>query len=1169
MGMWNVECGMRNTEWDPYDREGTSMRGLMQAVVVAGCVAAGAPLAAQKKPAPAAAPPKDAAAAINTPRPDARTVTFDTTEGTWMSVDVSPDGRTLVFDLLGDLYTVPIAGGPASALTHGPAFDYHPRFAPDGKTVAFTSDESGMENLWLVNADGTNRHALTTEKTASIRSAAWLPGGEFLVARRDDEKRAGIPPVELWLFHRLGGSGIKVTSSDDLDNTTGPVASPDGRYLYFAARPARFSYDPNLSRGLWAIERLDRTTGEQVTLTNGIGGAARPAISPDGRTLVFVSRRDADTVLVARTLATGAERVLVRGLTRDDQEGFAAMDVWPNYAFTPDGRALVYSSHGGLHRLSLDPGAAPADIPFTAKVAIALAPTVTWQEPVDQGAVQAHILRRAHESPDGRWIAFEAFGRCWLQRLEQGRPSGSPVRLTTDAGPQREYTPAFSPDSRSVAYVTWADAEGGQVWKAPVPDVAGGAPAAGEQLTRVAGHYINPTWSPQGDRLAIVKGTGLEFRGQQPEDENYFELGWLSAAGGDVSTVTTVEGTSGLRFHPEVHWSTDGTRLLYGRPTKVKSRKDDPKTDLVSVRLDGTDSKALLRLPPVDDLVPSPDGSWLLFSSRDEVYVTAIPPLQMDEAPEVDPDEGVVPVWRLTDAAGGYATWADGGRAITWTLGPTFFRTTLAEAMAFAEAERAKAARKAEDTKDTKDTKNTKDSKEHRQKNTKDTKGKSEQKDDELKVPPSQSFPIVLTLPRAMPEGSFALTGARVITMNGDEILPSADIVVTANRIAAIGPSGSVSIPADATRFDATGKTVVPGLIDTHAHLHYSGFEVLPETKWEYATNLAYGVTTVYDPSAPSLDVFEQAEMVEAGRMLGPRVYSSGDVLYGGEQAPVYARVANQQDALRQVRRMKAYGARMIKVYQQPRRDERLWFARACRDEHMRLTAEGAGELHTDLTMVVDGFTAFEHALPYELHDDVVQLLAHAGTYYTPTLIVAYGGPDAEYDFYQTANPHDDAKLRQFVPHRMIDGLGLRHPWIAPDEYHFMEVARGAASVARAGGHVSLGAHGQLQGLGAHWELWAMAGDGGRGGAMTPHEALAAATREAAEKLGVLPDLGTVEKGKLADLVILDADPLADIHNTTKIAWVVKNGVLFDAATMAEQWPEQRPLPEMFWQKEQ
>lgn len=1078
-----------------------------------------------------------------------------------MSVDVSPDGKTIAFDLLGDLYTVPIAGGTAAALTRGPAFDYHPRYSPDGKTIAFTSDENGMENLWLIDADGRNRRALTSEKTAYVRSAAWLPGGAYLVARKEEAKRAGIPPCELWLYHRLGGNGIKLTSSDALNNASGPVASPEGRFIYFSARAAKFSYEPKLAGGLWQINRFDRTTGEQSTITTGIGGAARPAISPDGKTMVFVTRRDAETLLVARTLATGAERILVHGVTRDDQEGFAAMDVWPNYAFTPDGGALVYSTHGTLQRLAMTVGAQPEEVPFRATVDQALAPTVTYEEHAAAGPVEANILRRAHQSPDGTWVVFEALGRCWLQRLENGRSSGAPRRLTADGGPSREYTPAFSPDGQWVAYVTWSDAEGGAVWKARVPADLSAPAAAGERLTPSPAHYINPAWSPSGNRLAIIRGSGMEFRGQQPEDERSFEIRWLSAAGGEPELVTSVEGTTGLRFHPQVHWTRDGTRLYYGRPVERKAPTDDPKTDLVSIRLDGTDRKPLLRLPPIDDLVPSPDGQWLLFSTRDEVYVTAMPPAELDNLPEVSATDGSVPVWRLTDAAGGYAAWADLGRAITWTLGSEFHRLTLAQAMAFAEAERAKAAKKAEaDQADPKSARGAK----------KPGGSAVDKKAEEPKVPPSESFPIALSVPRAVPTGVLALTGARVITMKGDEILPAADLVITGNRLTAIGPAGSVTIPAEARKVDVTGTTIVPGLIDTHAHLHYSGFEILPETKWEYVANLAYGVTTTYDPSAPTLDVFEQGEMVEAGRMIGPRIYSSGDVLYGGQQEAIYAQVDSQEDALRQVRRMKAYGARMIKVYQQPRRDERLWLAQACREEHMLLTVEGAGELQTDLTTVIDGFTAFEHALPYELHDDVIQMLAHAGTYYTPTLIVAYGGPEAEGYFYQTRNPHDDEKLRRFVPHRMLDQLSRRHPWVWPDEYHFPTVAQSAAAVDRAGGHVSLGAHGQLQGLGVHWELWAMAGDGDPKGrpAMTPLGALRAATRNSAEKLGLLPDLGTVEAGKLADLIVLDADPLADIHNSTKIRFVVKNGELFDGPTLARKWPTETPLPKMFWQDE-
>lgn len=1097
--------------------------------------------AAKKKPAPAA---RDVAADINAPRPDARKLGFEAREGTWMSVDVSPDGRTLVFDLLGDLYAVPIAGGEARALTSGPAFDCEPRFSPDGKTIAFTSDRGGIDNLWLIDADGSHPRALTREKDAYVRGPAWTPDGTWVLARKEDGKRAGLPPVELWMYHRDGGDGVRLTSADVLNSAAGPVASPDGRFLYFAGRQRRFNYVPNLRDGLWQIYRYDRATAESLPITEGYGGAARPAISPDGKSLVYVSRRDADTVIVLRDLASGRERLLARGVTHDEEEGFAQLDLWPGYAFTPDGGSLVYSSHGKLTRLDLGSGASH-EIPFVAKVEQSVAPRVAWQDGVEKGPLTARILRWPSLSPDGRQVVFDALGRIWLQDLEGGQPKGAPRRLTPDAPglPAREYCPAFSPDGRFVAYVTWSDADGGRVWKIPA---AGGTPV---RLTAQAGHYANPAWSPDGSRLLIVQGSGLEFRGRQPEDESSFEIRWMDAAGGETHPVTSVETSNFHAFHPQAFWSADGTRVLHRKPVERKKPTDDPANDLVSVRLDGTDEKDLLRLPALAEMVPSPDGTWVAFTSRDNVYVAAVPETRTKEPPQATIDGGSVPVWRLSDAAGSYVAWADHGKALTWILAGTVHRLPLAEAVAFAAEQKQKAAAKGAPG----------------------AKKESEKKDEEaLALPPSASFEVKLEVPRAAPEGSFLLEGARVLTMKGDEALEDADVLVTGNRIAAIGPSGSLTVPEGARRLDARGETVIPGLIDTHAHLHYSGFEIFPDAKWEYLANLAYGVTTAYDPSAPSLDVFAQAEMVEAGVMEGPRVYSSGDILYGGQQEDLWAKVDTQADALREVRRMKAYGARMIKVYQQPRRSERMYLAEACRKEHMLLTAEGAGELTTDLTMVLDGYTAFEHALPAPLHQDVVDLIAKSGTYYTPTLLVAYGGPWGELYYYQTRNPHDDPKLRRFVPHRMLDGFGRRHPWIALDEYFFPTVARGAAAVVRAGGHVSLGAHGELQGLGAHWELWAMAGEGGDPArpAMTPMEALRASTIDAADKLGLAPDLGSVEAGKLADLVVLDADPREDIHDSTRIRWVVKNGVVYDGETMKEIWPREGPAPRFFWQGE-
>jgi Tol biopolymer transport system component/imidazolonepropionase-like amidohydrolase len=1118
-------------------------------------------LAAAVAPRAEAAPPKgtkepgkktDVAADINAPRSDARKEVVELKEGTWMSVDVSPDGQTILFDLLGDLFTVPAAGGTARALTTGPAWDSQPRFSPDGKTIAFTSDRGGIENIWLVGADGKEPRALTDEKDTYVRTPSWTPDGQYVVARKEDGKRAGIPPVELWMYHREGGSGVKLVSSDEMNNSSGPVASRDGRWIYFSARKGPFNYVPDLSGGLWQVFRYDRRLGETFPVTEGFGGGARPMPSPDGKSLVYVTRRDDDTVLVLRDLASGRETSIARGVTRDEQEGFAQMDLWPGYTFTPEGQALLYSNQGRLRRLDIA-SRQEREIPFTARVELSLAPRVAWQEKLPTGPVQARILRWASQSDDGRVIVFDAFGRVWLQDVAAGKPTGAPRRLTSGAvgQPAREYSPALSPDGKWVAYVTWSDKEGGQVWKAPL---AGGAP---QQLTRAAGHYANPTWSPTGDRLALVRGSGLEFRGRQPEEESGFEILWLDASGGgDPHYVTTVGPSTAKGFHPRAYWSADGARLLFRDPVPNKKPTDDPKCELVSVRLDGTDKTRHLRLPDVAELVPSPDGRWVAFTSRDNVYVAAVPDTLTKEPADVSPKEGAVPVWRLSGDAGVFVGWTDGGKALTWVLGPTFYRLPLASAIQFAADLKRKAAEKDKE----KDGKDGKDAKAKAAE-----KKKEEDDDDELKLPRAETIAIALSLPRSVPQGSIVLRNARVITMKGDEVLPRADVLVTAGRIAAVG--ASLTVPAGTTEMDAAGKTVIPGLIDTHAHLHYSAFETFPETKWEYATNLAYGVTTVYDPSAPSLDVFAQAEMVDAGIMQGPRVFSSGDVLYGGQPFDIYAEVTSQADAVRQVRRMKAYGARMIKVYQQPRRAQRMYFAEACRREHMLLTAEGAGEMQTDLTMAMDGFTAFEHSLPVALHDDAVQLVARSKTYYTPTLLVSYGGPWGELYFYQARNPHDDPKLNRFTPHFALDRLGRRHPWIWPDEYHFPTVAEGVAKVVRAGGNVSLGAHGQLQGLGVHWELWAMAGEGGgTRKALTPHEALRAATLAAADKIGFAPDLGSVEAGKTADLVVLDADPLADIHNSEKVRWVVKGGVVYEADTLREVWPETRELPRQYWQ---
>ncbi len=420
--------------------------------------------------------------------------------------------------------------------------------------------------------------------------------------------------------------------------------------------------------------------------------------------------------------------------------------------------------------------------------------------------------------------------------------------------------------------------------------------------------------------------------------------------------------------------------------------------------------------------------------------------------------------------------------------------------------------------------------------------------------------------PRAKPSGKIAFVNARLVTMTAgaDSVVQRGTIVVDGDRILAVGPAASVSVPSDARRVDVTGATITPGIVDVHAHLHYQGFEAFPQQKWEYIANLAYGVTTSWDPSAHNLDVFSQQEMVETGEMLGPRILSTGDVIYGDESVfpEVYEKIGGIEDARAIVRRYKAYDPDMLKEYMQPRRDQRQWLAQAAREQDVMLTAEGGSDLVLDLTMYLDGYTAVEHAFPVApLHRDVVEFVARSGTHYTPTLIVAYGGPTME-QYYSTRNKiHDDVKLRRFTPEDVLERWRKGWTYVPDDEQHWIEVSKSAAAIAHAGGLVTLGAHGNRQGLGAQWELWGL-----QLGGLTNMEALREATIGPARKIGMDRDIGSLEPGKRADFLVFTADPLEDIHNIAKLHYTVKNGFVYDAESMTEVWPTRKELGRFFWQ---
>ena len=1047
-----------------------------------------------------------------------RTIELETDEGTWMNLDVSPDGKTIAFDLLGDLYSLPVEGGEATLLLGGPAFDMLPRYSPDGKLIAYVSDQGGSRQVWLMNANGTDRRALTKEKDLFPTNPFWTPDGDYIVAKRHVVDTRSLGGGELWLYHKDGGSGMKLVEKRSFTSEMNePSVSPDGRYVYYTfAGP--FDYNRNPHAGIFQINRYDRKTGQTEPVTRDTGGAIRPLPSPDGKQLAFVRRVELKTVLFVRNLATGGERPVFDGLERDQMETWVVHGAYPAFAWLPDSRNIVTTVNGGkLAKVDTQTGVA-TPIPFHAKIVQKVTATVhSEQDPGTSATFRARLIRWPVTTPDGDRLVFQAVGRLWQMAL----PDGTPERVTN--GEALEFAPAVSPNGGWVAFTTWDDDEGGAVWKVQLKAGKQNTPA---RLTSAPNQYANPSWSPDGKRIAFIEGSGAVNRGNGLSGEMFLRVRWISAEGGEVHPVINTSSRGPNRRMPRITWSDNGERLLF-------HENKNGKTVLTSIQLDGADARQLAENENAEEMIASPDGRYVAFKEFHNVYVA--PLAGTGKTVKIGRTGAPMPVKQLSRYGGDWIQWSADGQSVTWVLGPTVVRQSLSRIYE----------RKVEDEKE--------EDKESEEAGKKDK--EAEEKKDEPKLNHmivGEVFEVALEVRRAKPAGLVALTNARLITMNGDEVIERGTVIIEGNRIREIGPSRRVRVPAGAKTVNLRGKTIIPGLIDVHAHMGYLALDINPERPWQYYANLAYGVTTTHDPSASTQMVFSNAELVETGRMTGPRIFSTGFILYGAKN-PNRATINSLDDARGHLKRLKAVGAFSVKSYNQRRRDARQWIIKAAREEGMHVYPEGGSTLPMNLSMMIDGHTGIEHAIPVApLYKDALTLLAESGTGYTPTLIVGYGGVWGENYWYQKHDVFRNERLRRFTPHGLLDARARRRMLVPDDEFYHIDLAKTAKDTVDAGGSVQLGAHGQLQGLGVHWELW-MFGQGG----MTPLEALRAATLAGARYLGMEKHLGSLETGKLADLVVLDANPLDDLSNTEKMHLVMKNGFLYNE-NLDEVWPQER-----------
>lgn len=1055
--------------------------------------------------------------AVDPPSAPGHAVSFSTTDGTWMNVDVSPDGATLAFDLLGQIYVMPIAGGAATRLTSGHSWNMHPRFSPDGARVAFTSDRDGGDNLWVMNKDGTGAHAVTHETFRLLSQPEWTPDGRWIFGRKHHTGTRSLGTAEIVAYDPSGtGSGVAWTALGHLEaDVNEPAISPDGRYLY-TSEAGPFQYNRNIYGGIYSVVRYDLETGEALDVAGGPGGAIRPAVSPDGRSLGYL-RRTLDgqrDVWVVRDLNTGREREVYVGLDRDQQETWSIHGTYPTWSWLPDGSGAVFYADGGLLRVSTAGEA--SRIPFSAQVERFVEDAVRQPHEASPASPMAKVIRWPRRSPDGsRWL-FQAVGGLWTQA-----EGSAPVALATDG---MAYAPAWSPDGRQVAYVTWDEAKGGMVWVMPV-DAQGRAAGPATALGDTADYYTNPAFSPDGKRVIWARGSGLSNRGASAAAESTLRLQWREV-GGPIHDAGEVALRGGGVRTPRPMFALDGQRVW------VTDAEGDG-TALISLSLDGHDRRVLASGGYVAEIAPSPDGRYLAWKAQHRVYVAAFPrgggrPLDLGTPGDA------VPAVRVSSDLGEWVAWR-GPSELTWGAGATLYRLDLSAGLpAAAKAPTTKASKKAPVP-------------------------------DHTLPALGTSFEVKLPLPRVVSDQTVALVGATLIPMVGSEVLADSVVIVRGERIVAIGKRGELAVPAGATTVDLTGRYVIPGLVDVHAHMGYGWLDVSPTTIPAYAANLAYGVTTTHDPSADTQFVFSQHELVEAGKVVGPRIFSTGFILYGAENEDK-AVVESLDDAREHLRRLARYGAFSVKSYNQPRRDQRRNILAAARELGMLVVPEGGSTLAHNLTMVLDGHSTIEHAVPVEqLHSDVVRLWAeNPGVHYTPTLLVGYGGLWGENTFYQRFDVWTKPRLQRFTPPGVLEARGKRRAMMAPEEdWQHVRLAKTAWTLAQAGVPVNLGAHGQLQGLGPHWEMWAMV-DGG----FSPLEALRAGTYNGASSLGMERDLGSLQVGKLADLVVLAADPLANIQNTESVTMVMKGGVLYDPDTLATTWPVAGAPLALPWQDE-